>query len=412
MRDKHQERLETVIGPSVAPAALRHPHSRVNSHKMKEPLAESKRTNPPPRVLHIMLELRPSGAEVMLRIAAPLWFARVNTHSILATGQSEGSYANVLRASGFNVHHIPFSKTLSFFYQVFTFLRSGKFDAVHIHTEQANVYYGLIARLAGIRTIVHTIHNVFPFEGSLRLVRIAMRKGLRSIGATAVAVGQSVAENEQKRFHNPALVIPNWYDASLFRPPSSEERAQARRFYGVLDNRPVVVTMGNCNEWKNHAVLFQALRILADKRGDWFYLHAGAEDQSRSEYHLAGELGLRDRCAFLGLITDPRTALWAADVFAMPSIREGFSIAAIEAAACGLPLVLSDVPGLRDLKATMSDAFWVAPEPELLASAIETAYQHFPLGSLHNASSARSEFGGETGARAYYTLYAAAQCAR
>jgi glycosyltransferase involved in cell wall biosynthesis len=379
---------------------------------MKEAVVESKRTDSPPRVLHIMLELRPSGAEVMLRIAAPLWFTRVDTHSILATGQSEGTYADVLRASGFSVRHIPFSKTLSFFHRVFTFLRSGKFDAVHIHTEQANVYYALVARLAGVRTIVHTIHNVFPFEGSLRLVRIAMRRGLRLMGATAVAVGQSVAENEQQRFHNPAVVIPNWYDANVFRRPSSEERAQARRLYGILDDRPVVVTMGNCNEWKNHTVLLQALRIIADTGSDCFYLHAGAEDQCRSEYHLAGELGLSDRCRFLGLISDPRAALWAADVFAMPSIREGFSIAAIEAAACGLPLVLSDVPGLRDLKTTISDGFWVAPEPEALANAIQAAWQRFPLGSPENASSARSEFGGETGARAYYTLYAAARSAR
>src|SRR4051794_2646969 len=192
---------------------------------------ETRNSPASPRVLHIMLELRPSGAEVMLRIAAPFWFASAKQHSILATGQCEGPYADSLRSSGFDVHHIPFVKSPSFFFRVFVLLRRGAFDVVHIHTEQANVIYGLLARLAGIGNIVHTIHNVFPFTGALRLVRIAMRKGLRLLGATPVAVGQSVAQNEKEHLLNPTVVIPNWYDMNLFRPPSHDERLAARDSY-------------------------------------------------------------------------------------------------------------------------------------------------------------------------------------
>ncbi len=195
-------------------------------------------------MLHILMELRPSGAEVMLRIAAPFWFSHGKSHAILATGSSEGSYANSLRAAGFEVFHIPFHKRIKFFYQVYRLIRGCHFDAVHIHTEQANVFYGIAARIAGVHRIVHTIHNVFPFTGSLRLVRISMRRGLRMLGATPVAVGPSVAANEEQVLLNPTVVIPNWYDASVFRPPSREERAAARRSYGIQDGRPVVATLG------------------------------------------------------------------------------------------------------------------------------------------------------------------------
>ena len=358
------------------------------------------------RVLHILMELRPSGAEVMLRVAAPFWFAGGNSHSILATGSAEGSYANHLRAAGFEVFHIPFRKTIKFFYEVFTLIRRGRFDAVHIHTEQANVCYGMVARLAGVNRIVHTIHNVFPFTGLLRLVRIAMRRGLRLLGATPVSVGRSVADNEAQHLWNRTIVIPNWYDASVFRPPSLEERVAARQSYGIADDRLVMATLGNCNEWKNHSLLFQALKLLLTSKKNWCYLHAGSEDEARSERLLASELGVAEHCFFLGSIDDPRSVLWAADLFVMPSRREGFSIAAIEAAASGLPLILSDVPGLRDLKATMSDGLWVRPEPVALADAIESASVRFPSGSAANASSARKVFGVETGAKAYDDLYA------
>ena len=359
-----------------------------------------------PRVLHILMELRPSGAEVMLRIAAPFWFIQSNSHAILATGSSEGSYAACLRAAGFEVFHVPFRKKIKFFREVCALIRRGRFDAVHIHTEQANVFYGIAARLAGVNRIVHTIHNVFPFTGSLRLVRIAMRQGLKLLGATPVAVGSSVAANEEQNLWNRTVVIPNWYDASVFRPPSPEERAAARKSHGITDGRPVIATLGNCNQWKNHPLLFHALKLLLERNADWFYLHAGGEDEHRSERQLAADLGVLEHCSFLGPTGDPRSVLWAADIFVMPSLREGFSIAAIEAAACGLPFVLSDVPGLRDLKATMSDGLWVPLEPAAFADAIEAIYSRFPAGSAGNASSARTVFGAELGAKAYHALYA------
>lgn len=362
-----------------------------------------------PRVLHIMLELRPSGAEVMLRIAAPFWFSGTDRHAILATGQAEGSYAECLKANGFEVYHIPFAKSVHYFYEVCGLIRRGKFDAVHIHTEQANVFYGLMARLAGVNRIVHTIHNVFPFTGLLRGVRIAMRQGLRLLGATPVAVGTSVAENERQILWNRTVIIPNWYDASIFRPPSRSERVAARRSFHIYDNRPVVATLGNCNAWKNHALLFRAMKILLRRRDDWFYLHAGGEDPSASERSLAEGLGIAGSCFFTGLTDDPQAVLWAADVYVMPSIREGFSIAAIEAAACGLPLVLSDVPGLRDLKATVPDGFWVPATPDAFAEGVEAAYSRYSARSAGNAACAETLFGVEAGANAYAALYAGAR---
>jgi glycosyltransferase involved in cell wall biosynthesis len=354
------------------------------------------------------MELRPSGAEVMLRIAAPLWLADKGFHAILATGAHEGSYANSLRNVGFQVFSIPFRKSFGYFSEVYSLIRRHRFTAVHIHTEQANVFYGLVARLAGVSRVVHTVHNVFPFTGTLRLVRIAMRKGLKLLGITAVSVGRSVSENEEFHLRNRTLTIPNWFDSSVFRLPSAEERAAARAAYGI-DDRPVCLTLGNCNDWKNHSLLLRALQVLRETNDHWLYLHAGAEEEEKSERALAQQLGILSQCSFLGPVAEPQRLLWAADFFVMPSKREGFSIAAIEAAACGLPLILTDVPGLRDLKATMADALWAPLEPGALAQAIQLAFQRFSFRSESNAASAQEHFSVEVGASAYSKLYAGAQ---
>ena len=114
---------ETVCGDG-SHLSMKRDRAMDSSKTGKTPTGE--KGNAPPRVLHILMELRPSGAEVMLRIAAPFWFTDANSHSILATGQSEGPYADCLRATGFEVYHIPFSKTAGFFYQVFALIRRGR----------------------------------------------------------------------------------------------------------------------------------------------------------------------------------------------------------------------------------------------------------------------------------------------
>lgn len=357
-----------------------------------------------PRVLHILAELRPSGAEVMLQLAAPFWFSASGTQAILATGSCEGPYASRLRAVGFSVHHKTFAKKLSFFLAVFKLIRRGNYDVVHIHNEQANVFYGIAARLAGIKNIIYTIHNVYAFTGRVRFERIVMRRVLWLLRAIPVAPGASVAENEANRFFNRAVLVSNWCDTREFRPPSPEERKAAREKYGISDNRTVVVTLGNCNEFKNHSLLLQALKLLLQRRGGWLYLHAGADEKYPGEQETAQRLGIADSCRFLGPVDDPRSVLWAADIFAMPSLREGFSIAALEAVACGLPLVFSDAPGLRDLKNLIPNGFWAPLDPEAFAKAVEAAGSQDWSGS-GNVSAAQRLFSPETGAKAYMDLY-------
>lgn len=359
------------------------------------------------KILHILGELRPSGAEVMLRVAARHWCGGALSHEVLATGPSEGPYAGVLREAGYSVHHLRFSRSFLYFRRLYELLRERGYQVVHIHTEQANLPYALAARAAGVRRIVRTIHSSFPFSGRLRHSRRLQRALLRRMGVRQVAVGRSVSANELRRFCNATLEIPSWYDSALFRPPSAGERESARQALGIAGSRPVLATVGNCEPVKNHPLVLRALALLLRQRPDWFYVHAGGEDPEQTDRRLAEHLGIAGQCAFLGFTGDPRAALWAADLFAMPSAREGFSIAALEAAACGLPLLLTDVAGLRDLQNRIPRARWVPPEPAALAAAAGDIYRQWPACSLENAAAARSAFGVEAGARAYTELYAA-----
>ena len=86
------------------------------------------------KVLHILNTLRPSGAEVMLRLAAPYWREKGLELSILSTGEIVGPYAAELENAGYEIVHLPFSKTFKFGLSFFQLLNYKNFDVVHIHT--------------------------------------------------------------------------------------------------------------------------------------------------------------------------------------------------------------------------------------------------------------------------------------
>lgn len=357
------------------------------------------------RVLHVLNELLASGAEVMLREAAPYWHD-IDSH-VLATEDEVGPFAPDLREAGFTVHHLPFAKRPRFAVDLYRLLRQHKPDVLHIHTERANLLYVLVARFAGIRAVVRTVHSSFAFEGRLRRVRRAQRGLARRLGVVHVSIGPLVQSTERTVFGNETEMILNWY-SPRFVPVSPEERRALRSQLGIPEEAFVIVTVGNCAPVKNHGALIEALGRLAG-RLDFVYVHVGREEAGRPELALAKTHGLAEHVRFEGLVRDPAPYLQAADVFVMPSLKEGMPIAALEALACGLPAVLSDVPGLTQLRAMTSAPFWASPTAEGLAPAIAHVHS-LPLAERRAAGreasqSVRHHFGVERGAKEYRELY-------
>jgi glycosyltransferase involved in cell wall biosynthesis len=357
------------------------------------------------RVLHILNELRPSGAEVSLKVAAPYWQkAGIDLH-IVSTGNIPGAYADTLAEAGYKIHHLPFRKTPAFFARLRRLVRTEHFDIVHINTERANFPYALIARSCGVPIIVRTIRSVFLFEGKLRISRAWMRALERRIGVTQVSNSPSVQENEKIRFGNPTVLIPTWYDDQYFCPPSREEKLNARKKLPLAQLEKAIISIGNCNRIKNHHTLIQALSLLNKEGIDFVYLHVGEEEPGHDEQAVAQNLGLISRVRFLGRQVDVRPYLWASDLFVMPSIYEGLGLAAIEALACGLPAVLTEVLGLRDLKTTIPEIVYTSGSKELLANAIRSALEHPPKPSIGSLQRLREHYGKYRGVRAYAALY-------
>jgi GT2 family glycosyltransferase/glycosyltransferase involved in cell wall biosynthesis len=346
------------------------------------PSQVSTRTDPPAplKVLHVFQELRYSGGEVMMRVASGLWAQKGIECTIAAVVDVVGPYADTLESAGYRVHRLPASapRLLSSFCRL---LGSLKPDVVHLHVEQANFRLALEALAFGAR-VVQTVHSSLQFTGTLRIKRIIQRHLLSGFGVKYVAVAPSSSIHEWRAFHNRTEMIWNWCDLNTFKEPTDTDRDAARREFGLGAHDRVLASVGNCSPVKNHQLIIRAM-AMPSMPSNAVYLHVGDDngEAGAAERKLAARLGLGDRVRFLGMKEDVWRVYHAADIFVMPSRREGLGLAAVEAVASGTPTLVTRVPGLRDLATLTSEVEAVEDDPAALSSTAARSISHSDQGS-------------------------------
>jgi UDP-glucose:(heptosyl)LPS alpha-1,3-glucosyltransferase len=140
--------------------------------------------------------------------------------------------------------------------------------------------------------------------------------------------------------------IENGVDTATFHPSSRAERAEARRRFNLEGEAPVVAFVGSGFERKGAFKLVEALALpqCASVRA----LIAGRDRRQDALHRRIEELGLAGRVQLLGGVENPLAVYQAADLFALPSLYDPMPNAALEALACGLPLLVTADTGIAD----------------------------------------------------------------
>lgn len=193
----------------------------------------------------------------------------------------------------------------------------------------------------------------FQLERSSRLQLRALAAGVDRY----IAVSRDVAAELAERFGWPAAKIEVAYNAVEVDRFGGPTPAGLRAQIGGGAERPLVLTPARLDEQKGHPVL---LRAAAELSGVDFVL-AGEGPERAGLEALAGELGIAERVHFLGYRDDIPQLLAACDVFALPSLYEGSSLAVLEAMAAGRPVVSSAIGGTDELIDDGVDGLLVAP---------------------------------------------------
>ena len=360
------------------------------------------------KLLHILCELNPSGAETMLLCAAPYMQENGIEGEILATGAKPGIFADTLKMVDYKIHHIPFKKNINYFLEVYKLIKQQKYDSIHIHTEQASFWITLVLLLAGIpaKRCVRTIHNTFEFTGNLGWRRRWQRRLLCYLGVPHIAISKSVQDTELKHFKIHTPIIQNWYDSQRFCKTTKLQYKTTRQNLNLKENNFVICTVGNCSLVKNHSALIAAIGQL--KNENIVYLHIGIEPDNK-EQQQADSLGISQQIRFMGAQENILPYLQSADLFVMPSTYEGFGIAAIEAIATEVPVLLTKVQGLKDFSSIFNDLHYCEPTIESIHQAllhlVASPKQHLKQGTTNNSCIAVQRFGINRGVSEYMIYY-------
>lgn len=276
----------------------------------------------------------------------------------------------------------------------FTWSSHRRYVAIHSHYWlSADVGSALAAEL-GLPWL-HTAHTLaavkgeFGFNGDGPERLLAER---RAVAAGAKLVANTNGEANDLRRHYGArlgqcLVAPPGVDLVRFQP---RDASRLRSRMG-LDRKQVVLFAGRLEPLKGPDTLLDAFALLTDldrPRGQRQLLFVGELSsegvkvgQRREMLERVEALGLSGRVSFLGAQPQERLALLycLADVVVMPSHTESFGLVALEAQACGTPVVGAAVGGLRDVVADGQTGYLVeGRDPKSYAEAIARVLQAAP----------------------------------
>lgn len=243
-------------------------------------------------------------------------------------------------------------------WKLYRVMRRERFDIVHTHTPKAGLLGQYAAALAGVPVRVHTIHGLY-FPGHMKPNRrwlyvllewLTMLPSHLNLSQNAedvpVAVAEKICPADRIR------LLGNGIDLSQFDPSAQtpERRASTRASLGLEPGQKVVGMVARFVVEKGYLEMLEAARLIHRRMPDVRFVFVGSvqpgkKDAMRPE--VLDEMGLAGVAQFLGHRRDVADLYAVMDVLALPSHREGFPRAPMEAAAMGVPAVATDIRGCR-----------------------------------------------------------------
>lgn len=269
---------------------------------------------------------------------------------------AEGSLLDAVRAEGFRVVAVPFARRLSplshlrALNALVRLFRSERPDLVHAHMPISGFLARLAARIAGVPRIAYTCHG-FLFNQDGPWLRRCGGLAMEWVGGRCTDLFMTVSAKEADdaaRWHvfRGAIPVGNGRDPRIFHPDPLA-RARIRVSLGTPAGRVVVVAVSRLIRAKGYRELGAAMRDVPEAElwvaGERLASDRGADMRAQ----LLGA-GLGERLRLLGYRDDVAAVLAAADIFVLPSYFEGLPMSVIEAMLAGLPVVASDIDGLRE----------------------------------------------------------------
>ena len=373
-----------------------------------------------PVLLHFIHGIAGGGAESMLRaLVSRLDRQRWRVVVVAMRAEHRPTEAAELRQSCDALHALEEDSFLSrrALTKLYRVLRAERPVVVQTWMHHADLIGGLMARLAGVPRVVWGIHcreiTQSPGEAAWKshLLKRLMPWAAKVVPSRIVSCSQAALDDHiALGYPRPRLHwIANGIDTQRFRR-SPALRQEARQRLGLHDSEPVIGFVGRFHEMKNLPLLLRAFAQLQQRLPETRLLMCGVQTQDLDAEcrTLSASLPRPEQVLWLPFQSDPERFYPALDLFTLSSRTEACPMTVLEAMACGVPCVTTDV-GDCALLTQGTGSVSPAGDPTALAGAWSRWLTMTPEARAENGAAARArvlaQFSLEQTAAAYERLY-------
>ena len=261
-----------------------------------------------------------------------------------------------LKQNGVTFFNVPFSRSplekqnIQAYKELKEIMRTEQFDLVHCHTPVGGVLGRIAAHKEHVSCVIYTAHGFHFFDGAPIknwVLFYPIEKFLSRWTDVLITINKEDYKRAKEKFHaKETIYAPGvGIDLSKFQTRKESDRIIWKEL-GIPQGAVVLLSVGEVNKNKNHKLIIESVAKLGDR--SIHYVIAGSGKLTEEYKNLTEQLNIKNQVHFLGYRSDISQLDNAADIFAFPSIREGLGLAAIEALACGTPVIGMNTRGINE----------------------------------------------------------------
>lgn len=227
--------------------------------------------------------------------------------------------------------------------KLFCFFKRNQFDLIHIHSHRISSF---IAKLVGIPIIVETRHGIGYLPEEMNRWKYFLYRLASKPSTKIIAVAESVKDDLIKQTKINPAIVEVIYNGININPILPEFKSKIMNHLGIpKDKYFLLATFGRFDRIKGHKYLLESIGEVLKYFPDTILLMVGDGPERKNLEEITQALDIKNNVIFTGWQEDVLGIMNCIDIVVLPSLREGLSIAGLEALSLAKPIIATSVGG-------------------------------------------------------------------
>lgn len=300
------------------------------------------------KILQVINNLGSGGAEKLVNDLSINMKERGIDIEVALLQENGSIYINNLEKNGVKVHKLSKNNmySLKTLIELFKIIKIKKYDIIHVHIFPAFYFIGIISLFCKKANYIYTEHSTGNRRRKYKFLKI-VEKFIYSRYKKIICISDKTEFNLRKHindFSKKIVVIFNGVELKKYLMATPLNRNEISE--EITDKDKIITMVGRFSKQKDQKTLIKAMSFLSM---EYKLLLIGEGNLREEIIKFTEELNLKNRVFFLGVRKDVPNILKISDLVVLSSNWEGFGIAALEGMASGIPTIVSNVDGMREM---------------------------------------------------------------